>query len=357
VGYSFSDPAIVNVFDTVRKTVGDIHAGRHIALVPNNIDQDLAKLLTRSNVEQLRYDAANDHAKLWTAVGGCCLTKVVDRDDLVVVDASITSYMRKFLASGYARNRLKRGRTSLRAAIFEGLVVELIQTSGALGVTLAEITAGIREKIGVRSSEALDISRDCVGRLVAEGLCVITGKNVDAYKWIGDLSETNGGQIDDLSDGVLNRYVVRFGGKSTQELHACVCEIIERMLVTRGWDLGAAFASKRPPDEVELDRILDGFNDQLIDAGAPRPSDVLMSLKDLLSRPNPAEAGILSELGRISFALELALVAPHGTLFHTLTLPQRIYLDANVLLPAIVAGHPFFDVYSHTISRLVDAAA
>ena len=36
-------------------------------------------------------------------------------------------------------------------------------------------------------------------------------------------------------------------------------------------------------------------------------------------------------------------------------MPELIYLDSNVLMPAIVAGHPFQQVYSDALKRLVDA--
>jgi hypothetical protein len=66
---------------------------------------------------------------------------------------------------------------------------------------------------------------------------------------------------------------------------------------------------------------------------------------------------LLGELGRISFAVELAFQAPRTTLLHKATLPRRLYFDANLLLPAFVEGHPHYRTYGTTLRRLQTAAS
>jgi hypothetical protein len=80
------------------------------------------------------------------------------------------------------------------------------------------------------------------------------------------------------------------------------------------------------------------------------------ALKDLLTKPDDEEAVLLADLGRTAFGLELLLEAPHDSLFLTRALPERLYFDANVVMPAITAGHPLHELFSATITALREAA-
>jgi hypothetical protein len=75
----------------------------------------------------------------------------------------------------------------------------------------------------------------------------------------------------------------------------------------------------------------------------------------MLAAPTEAEAKVLAELGRASFALEMAIKCPRSTLFHSTVLPDKVYLDANVLMPALTYGHQFHEIYKNTIERLRQA--
>ena len=133
--------------------------------------------------------------------------------------------------------------------------------------------------------------------------------------------------------------------------------LIRNALLTRGWDLGASFASGKVPDGVEFLPILDGTDECACFGTSIEARRIAESVKDVFQKPDSVQSVLLSQLGRISFGLELALETPRDALLHSLTLPERIYLDTNVLLPAIVPHHPFHDLYNTTVSRLLAAAA
>ena len=80
------------------------------------------------------------------------------------------------------------------------------------------------------------------------------------------------------------------------------------------------------------------------------------TVENLLRRPDDEEAILLAELGRTGFGLELVLESPHDALFHQATLPERIYLDANVLMPSITPGHPHYKLFANTVKALQESA-
>ena len=76
---------------------------------------------------------------------------------------------------------------------------------------------------------------------------------------------------------------------------------------------------------------------------------------DLFHRPNDTEAKLLVRLGRLGFGVEIALQQGRTSLLHRSTLPERIYLDASVLMPAIIRGHPYRATYIAAVQRLRQA--
>lgn len=127
-------------------------------------------------------------------------------------------------------------------------------------------------------------------------------------------------------------------------------EIIHR----RGWDLGAAFAARKVPDAVSFQSALTECGLRLSAFDRER---IVRTLESLFQRPTVQEGALLTELGRISFAVELAFQAPRTTLLHKATLPRRLYFDANLLLPMFVNGHPYFETYRETLARLKAASS
>src|SRR5690606_14145248 len=78
---------------------------------------------------------------------------------------------------------------------------------------------------------------------------------------------------------------------------------------------------------------------------------ITRSIFDLFNRPNEKESELLGDLGRAAFALQLITNNPCSVFAYSDVLPDRIYLDASVLMPAIVEGHPYSIIYRDAIIR------
>ena len=129
-------------------------------------------------------------------------------------------------------------------------------------------------------------------------------------------------------------------------------------MLARGWDLGAGYVGTYNDNKNNLDIS------STIKASVEKNSEKLSSAErdglffacmDLFQNPNDTEGQVLSLLGRVSFALQIILNKPSEAIAHYSLLPEIIYLDSNVLMPAIVEGHPFQKVYSDTLKRLIAA--
>jgi hypothetical protein len=82
---------------------------------------------------------------------------------------------------------------------------------------------------------------------------------------------------------------------------------------------------------------------------------LLEAFIDLLRRPEPQEERALAELGRLAFGIEIVLQTGRSTMY-ALSLPQVIYLDASVLMPAIIPGHPLRLSYVDAIKKVQQAS-
>ena len=202
-----------------------------------------------------------------------------------------------------------------------------------------------------------EIVADALSRLSDDGLCCKEEIDGPRYSWIGPEESSFEDAINTIVDGVIDRYVVREGGRDPNGVRSCVDALIRNSLLIRGWDLGAAFAAGQPPEGIDLVPIFDRTNECNCLTAFGEQDRIVHATTDLLQNPDSDQERILGELGRISFGVELALEAPHDTIMHALTLPQRIYLDTNILLPAIVPNHRFHEIYAATIGRLLEAAA
>jgi hypothetical protein len=77
---------------------------------------------------------------------------------------------------------------------------------------------------------------------------------------------------------------------------------------------------------------------------------------EMLRHPDRREETVLGELGRLSFGIELLLQSGRSAIYG-FALPEVVYLDSNVLMPAIVPGNPKRKAYLSAIQRLQEAAS
>jgi hypothetical protein len=362
LGFSFYDPAIRHVLELIDKKFGPSPPGRHTALIPRGFNEFLQKA-HRLNIDVVEYEPADRHAALWEGIAeaASALKKVKATSTTVANPPSLLRPMKKYLAACFARAQVASSAVSLSEIVLEGVVSAVVQAVAPKGIPFHEIREAIRQSIGLRGDDVDEPALGALKSLIEAKLIRrqrSKGEKGYKYSWIGAV-EPGGGlgaAIDKLVVSVLDRAYVQEGWRPKD---AAVKDVIRDFMINavqhRGWDLGAAFAAGRPPDGVDVLQIL-------AESGAARLSAldrerIVRTLDSMFLRPTADEAELLGELGRVSFALELAFQAPKSTLFHRATLPKRVYLDTNVIMPAIIEGHPNQRLYNTAIRRLKEASA
>lgn len=359
LGCSFTDPAVRAVFEQLNRLYGPTTPGRHMALIPTDIDGEFLSRLNRLNVESIRYDPSDRHKVLWDAIDSFSSSRSAQKQ----IDASEAKNVlppfdaaKHYLASCYARVRMQSRIRPLREAVVEGMVSSIVQSHSPKGVSLKVVVDTIHRELGIHPDESSGLINAALESLSEEKLCRLH-KDGESRKitWTGGECDQSGldQAIESLVASAVDRAVVQEGLKPMQETKQALKGFFNDMVLQRGWDLGAAFAANRPPVEVDIGKLL---YQSCVFLSHPEIDALTRVCVRMLVAPTEAEAVILAELGRASFALEMAIQCPRSTLFHAAVLPQRIYLDANVLMPAITFGHPYHNVYKQTIDRLREAA-
>jgi hypothetical protein len=364
VGFSFYDPAIKMVLQLVRENVGRVHNGRHLALLSEDADAELVSQLESFTIRKIVVPSASGHANLWACLTHAaeeCAQREKTSAESLVTPLEPFSAAKQYLATCYTRTKLGERIRPLRKAVVEGIVAHAIRTRSNvnLRVSVTELNLYVHNELSLPLSEVEQLVREAIAALSADGLCIASNDGDDqVFQWRStDETDTYDAAISRLVQGAINRYIVREQGIDSEVNRKCVGQFFHRLVLQRGWDLGAAFAGNRSPQQVEVKPIMELVPEFRLLDNKHNLLGLARACEDLLRHPNSEEASILAELGRLSFAVELVVQAPHDALFHSQTLPEKIYLDANVLMPAVTVGHPFHNVYKSSIDRLLEAAS
>ena len=358
LGCSFADPAIRAVFEHINKQYGPTPPGLHTALIPEDVEHEFITRLGRMNVDTIRYDPSNHHRAVWEAIESFQAASQAKVVAAVAPESSPPPFSaaKRYLASCYARVRLSGSVHPLREAVVEGVVSSIVQSHAPKAASENDVVATVHRELGITIATAKDLVEEAVVRLCDEKLCLRHKEKAGGRKvaWTGKTDDVNSLDIalDVLVRSAVDRAYVQEGLRATRDLNESLRTFFREMVLQRGWDLGAAFAAHRSPAELDIGR--------LIHASCPFLSlgeiDALKRVcVGMLTSPSELEAKVLAELGRASFALEMAIQCPRTTLFHSTVLPEKVYLDANVLMPALTYGHKFHNIYKNTIERLRQA--
>ncbi len=353
LGFSFYDPAIRSIFEDLDRQFGPAVPGRHMALLPEGLSDEFFQKASRLNIELVRYDSSDDHRILWDAIENFELDKT--KSSFTEGHPRPLGPAKNFLAACFARSRAKNATQALKESLVEGIVSALLQETAPKAISKATLLEKIRTQLGLNSRASKGIVDTALRSLTEERLCrkMKSGDSI-VFAWQGDkldegsLDAAIGKLTASLSDRALIQQQWRFSDSLTENIPS----IFIHMVRTRGWDLGAAFAAGRPPEPFQVKSII---NESQFPISTYDRDRLLSLFLTMLQYPSEEESQILGELGRVSFALEMAFQAPKSTLLHNAVLPHRIYFDASVLLPAVVEGHPFSRAYQESIARLKKA--
>lgn len=350
VGFSFLDPAIRAVLETVKAKMGAFPQMHH-ALLPATAT-GLAERMAPFNIQVMYYDGADNHKVLWEAV---------DRVANELTDVSTAGAGRptvpintakRFIAACYARAQMGKEVLPLTSVVLQGILLSLLDENGKNSATLAK---QIREYLPLGEKEAEDLVSGILPSLLERDYCVEVKGKVCLPRKSGKLFDTS--PVQDLAGAVANRLYVRYRYKLPAEHMAALLQVIEEVIVLRGWDLGASFAGANlDPDTDVLPTIAEAIKRNLPRAWLHRQEQIADAVFDLFRRPEPHEEKILADLGRIAFGVELVTQAGRSALY-ALSLPEDVFLDTNVVLPLIVAGHPYHRTYAAAIRKLREASS
>lgn len=349
VGYSFSDPAINKILKLLEDLLGPTYTKKHFALLPEGAG-DLAARFARFNIQVLPY---TDHKALWDCIESLPLKLVGEPKPKTGLREYPLPYeqMRVFLASCYVQSKMSKTVAPLRDLVVRGIILSLIEQEKAPR-TAADVARLLAEVIPLDKQEAENVTAKALDSLAqSRWLTIVDG----AAKIAKKPSRTLDDHLGTLVGGTLSRLLVREGKEAKKAYEHAVRTVLQEVVFVRGWALGADFAAVKVagPDLYEL--IKKSLRRILTNESLETHARIANALYDLLRRPDEPEARILADIARLSFGLNVILKVGN-TALRLEALPERIYLDATILLPAITDGHPFRPVYQSTINKISRAA-
>lgn len=351
LGYSFADPAINKILTLLEAQLGPTFPRKHYALLPAD-SRDLAARLARFNIRVMTYP---DHATLWDCVEVLPLELVGSPKHAAEARRYPLPHeqMQVFLASCYVQAKMSHAAASLRNLVLRGIVLSLAEKIDE-PKTVASVARLLSNYIPLGEKEAQLFTSRAVDSLVSDGSLAVDEGRIQVRK---KSSKALDKEVKSLVRGALSRLLVREGKESKETYEEAVRTVLEEVVFTRGWDLGAEFAGARSTGTTDLyDLLAQSLRKALPTESFEMHGRLANAVYDLLRKPDDREAHILADFARLSFGLNVILGAGSAAL-RASALPERIYLDASVLMPAITDGHPFRPVYQSTIEKIGTAAA
>jgi hypothetical protein len=350
VGFSFVDPAIDAVLRTYEAKHGPNFNALHLAIVPAGAT-DLTTRLRRLNIQVSSYDPSDSHAELWRAVRLAYQAK----GGRPAPSPPETSAIRRFVAFAYAQVQLdKDHRRGVAGIVTDGVVMSLLAEQPDKARLVPEMAEELARLLRVTQDEARQALVASLDRLATKQQVIVDGdevlRMVDPPQLLND-------HLRALAQRVANRVRVRHGVRLPDDEIDGIAQVLERLLAARAWDLSAHYAGAGVGVGSDVyqavERLVKELGEQrALSAAEPVKSAIL----DMVRLPEDGEAALLTQLGRAAFGLQLLLATPRQALLQQFALPQRLYLDSNVLMPAISDGHPLQTVYVEALRRLGQAA-
>lgn len=346
VGFSFTDPAIEKILDFIASQ--GVYPRPHYAIVPAS-SKLLIDRMSKFNIQLFAYDDRAGHEILWQAFSDAeaQLRGLQTKDHRPF----LFDTARRLLAVCYTGARMGSEGVALRHIIVQGVVLSALDS----GIeSFKDLVAELRRYMAVNLRDAEILVSDACAGLAEKKLCLRDGDAVVLVEKLTPRLESS--PVTSLAGGIKDRLLVRYGYELKDEIFVVLTNIVEEVIVSRGFDLGAEFAGAERNSDLDVTgTIIAIVNKHLPDYWQDRKQVVVAAFLDLLRRPEPHEEKALAELGRLSFGIEVVLKAGRSTMYG-LSLPEIVYLDANVLMPAITKGHPFSVVYGDAIEKLKHAS-
>jgi len=358
LGFSFIDPAIEHILSIYEKKCGPTYSRLHHALISIE-DDKLATRLRQFNILVMQYDPATRHKDLWRGIRIIWERFNSQSDRAGASKQAIprsSSSTQRLMAFAYSqiRTRQRKEHSPLAELVIDGIVLSFMPQIDEEAIS--------KEKLSISIAAILSLEKEETGHAIESSLVRLFTKG-HIQRTISGFVLTRSPKYEinehlcDLAKNVLNRVRVREGLQIGPEGNKITTAIIERLLLTRAWDISAHFAGADCGLASDLNSMIRNITDE--EAGSLEIAQrvaLYRAVLDLMSSPEKRETDLLGKLSKAAFGLQLVLSTPRQVLFQRYSLPERIYLDANVLMPAITSGHPLSPVYVDCLKRLSEAS-
>lgn len=354
VGFSFMDPALRAVLSFYKTKLGPDFPSRHLALIPSGA-ASLQSELASFNIETATYEpdaleGSRGHPSVWAAIAKAA--RSVRGPNATQRPAPFPAALedaRSLFLSAYVHRSFGTELLPMRTRVVEGLILGIVSDQ-AEGMSKAQVVVRLREHIRLSVEEAQGVVDEALAQLLVAGRCHMSGDRIVAEPQ----EQTLDRDLARLTSGAQARLKVREGASfdmATPGRH-----VLEEVLLMRGWDIGAHFAGVNVSGSVNVRVLEEAVERHCVAVSRFHRSQIVAAIHHLLTRPDDEEAAILSDFGRLAFAVDMVLQHGRSALLHPSTLPVKVYLDASVLMPALVNGHPLRPVYADAIRRWRTAA-
>jgi hypothetical protein len=359
LGFSFLDPAISHVLSIYAERFGPTYPALHTALVPSG-DPALNHRLRQLNIETIAYDTDDRHAAFWRGIleASESTTRTLAREDVTLSETTIDvtvghGAIHRFVAFTYAQSRVRNDTQPVVAVAQDGIVASVLSSQPSGTMAESDLAAEVATILRLTAEESAQVVASSLDRLAARDH-VLRDESIVA--WVAPGESDLDKQLTRLAGDALDRSCVREGIQPKDKDKLAAKVLIERVLMSRAWDIAAHLAGGNSGWTADVRGLVrKGIAAMPSNERPTSPETLERAIHDLFRAPDSQEAVALTSLGRAAFGLQLLLASPRQTLFHQHALPEILYFDASVLMPAITTGHPLRPAYMDIVARLREA--
>ncbi len=342
VGYSFSDPDILETLQYIADELGGSGARTHVALTasPERLPD---RLLRSVNFEIVPYRAENDHAECISLVRELLArARAVRRGETRTVSSEKHSELSALVGLYSA---LYNKDTSAYSAACAALILRATEGSAR------QVESAILERLSHLAHTSMTSART----MLTQGLALLRSSGVATTH--GDMIEINNRPVDGSADlaPVLKAVETRYRTFASEApLNALALEkaksAISYILLAQGMSLATAFVNQEAPETYSLQSIAEeAVRVCGIQMAAREP--LVSSLVGVFSEPEPEVSRCLFRLAHSAYALESIFLNPLQSDLESL-LHWRVYLDSNVVLRTLSPAVPEHQGFSGLFGRL-----
>jgi len=356
VGYSFRDPDINLFLDYLRKYQGLPGDGPAIALVPAS-DHEMQTRLRETGIKPVPVEVDGKDIRLWEALrkvaeevrrrcGGQIVEAVVsEREQSLVVHS---------LAAVYAYYRVGRDQP-VRDTVIGGIALSIISqlADKERRASVEAIERRLAQVLFLTSSSAQEFLGDALQRLEAAQIVVREDRQVRLLQYDEKPLKTD---FQFLIRRLRDRAQVRYNVAIPPDVD--LEAFLVQMLLGRSLGIAHSVVRQRPIEVVDLDDALGQAFAAAIGQSAPGwRGPLFAATKSLLSAPTGDEASTLASLARMVMMTDVVINAPTLKSFSGFADVAKIFLDANVLMPALLPNHPRQTAYSEILASARERGA